>query len=402
MLNISNKRRVFSFVLTGFLLLCFSYIGASNASAATFFVPGDFPTIKDAIADPGVMDGDRIALFAGTYDESNILVNKELIIFGAGIGTTNIDPDGGHGFIITADNVEIRDLSVQNARLGIRIFQIGATFDQIEVERVGFTNNNVGIILGNSTTATNLLIKECQFLNNGRGLRVNKNAQLDGGLVRDSTFDGNNRGIHVFSKGSATMMSNVNIIGNTFQNHTNGNASAINLEEAQNTRIHSNIFMNNVNDIVLSKIYQPGVPMSNVRIYRNTMIGTTRAVFSIYNADNGGQTVFDDIRFTSNDITTPDATVIWANAYKISPPGSGGTGWDTVNIKNNCATGTTTNGRGIRFQVPAGIMPADALGGDTLRARKNWWGTASTPAVIDLMDIPAVTDFQPFLSSCGL
>lgn len=402
MLRSFNKVRVISFLLLVFLLLGFTYITTSDANAASFTVPGDFATIKEALSSSSVVDGDRIFLLAGTYNESNIGIKKQVRIIGAGLGVTIIDAGGGQGFRIRADNVRIEDLTVQNAKLGIRMVGAGLVFDNIDIMRVEFLNNNTGIIISGTSTVTNLLVKECEFENNGKGITLNKEAHLDGGLIRDSLFDNNDIGINVFNRGFTSTMNNVKILGNTFSNHTTGRSTAIYLEEAQNSRILSNLFMDNFNDVVISKIYQPAVPVEALRVYNNTMMGTTGTVFSIFNADNGGQTIFNDVRFLSNDITTADAIVILAGAYRTDPPGLGGTGWDTVNIKNNCVTGTTSDGRGIKFRIPAGIMPDDALGGDILRARKNWWGTASLAAVTDLMQIPAVIDFEPILTSCGL
>ena len=393
-----------SLFLVVILVLSFAFINSYDANAANFTVPGDFATIKEAVTDPSVMDGDTINVLSGTYNESRINIRKQINLVGAGIGSTIIDTGGLHGFRILSGNVLIQDLTIQNAKTGMRLNASFLTFDNIDIKRVQFLNSGVGIVVGNTTTITDMLIRDCQFENNTAGFRVSKRAHIDGARIVDSTFDNNRYGIHFANKGNDSTMNNVKIFDNTFSNHTNTHfrAGAIYLEEAQNTRIQRNMFVDNFSDIVLSKIYQPAVPMSNVLISRNTMMGTTGFVFTIYNADNGGQTVFDGIFFSLNDVMTADATFVTASAHRTGLPSAGGTGWDTVFIRANCVTGITTAGIGVTFFVPKGLDPNQALGGASLNVTKNWWGTTNIPDITNLLENPTITDIEPIRTSCTL
>ena len=402
MREISIPSKLFSFLLFGFLLFGLSYFATSNVNAANFTVPGDFATIKEAVNDASVMDGDKIIVSAGTFNETNIVIKKELNITGAGKGVTIIDAGGLQGLRISADNVTIHDLTVQNAKLAIRFAAAGITFDNPDIRRVELLNNNIGIVVGGSSTVTNIVVRECDFINNGKGFRVNKRAHLDGGLIRDSTFDSNSVGVHFFNNDNVSTVSNVKILFNTFSNHTVGRAAAIYMEEAQNTRIQNNLFMDNFNDVVISKLYQPAIPVSEIRVSRNTIMGTTGFVFTIFNADNGGQTVFNNVLFALNDISTADATVVYAGAHRTGLPSMGGTGWNTVRVKRNCITGTTSAGKGVRYFVPDGLDPNQALGGAILNARNNFWGVGTLAGVTALMENPAITDFSTFQTSCDM
>lgn len=384
-----------------FFILSFTYIFSEESLAATFNVPGDFATIQEAIDDAGTVNGDIINIAAGTHVEDRVHITKELIIQGQGIGATILDPSSISPNVVQlyvdANNVTIQDMTIQNASQAIRFEIFGGTIDNTDIIRVSMLNNTSrGIEIHSNTTVTNLLVDECNFENTNIGFRVSSTGHLDGADFDNSTYTSNVIAIYVANDGNTSTMSNVRIRENTFTDHTAGQGTAIFLEEAQNTRIQDNMFVDNRRDIQLFKWYQPSIPMSDVIIRRNTMIGTTNAVFAIFNADNGGQTVFDNIRFVRNNAMTDDASAVFAGAHRTGPPSLGGTGWDTVRIRNNCFTGITTAGNGVRFFLPSGITPNQALGGAVLDVIRNWWGTNDLPTITSLMEVPAITDFEPF------
>lgn len=383
------------------LTLGIAYLGTTSSLAATFNVPGDFATIQEAIDDADTMNGDIINVLAGTHVEAFIRITKELTIQGQGIGVTILDPSslGGTQVVLYPDvnNVTIQDLTIQNANQAIRFEINGGTIDNTTILRVSMENNaSRGIEVHNATTVTNLLVEESNFENTNHGLRLASSGHLDGVEFIDSTFTNNVIGIYVANDGSVSTMTGMRVIDCTFTGHTSGQGTAIFLEEAQDTRIQDNLFIDNRRDVQLFKWYQPSIPMSDVIIRRNTMTGTTDAVFAIFNADNGGQTVFDNIRFVRNNAATNDASAVFAGAHRTGPPSLGGTGWDTVRIRNNCFTGITTAGNGVRFFLPTGITPDQALGGAILDVTRNWWGTDDLATITALMEVPAITDFEPF------
>ena len=395
--------RILSVSLFLGLFAFFFLIQTGVSKAATFNVPGDFATIQEAIDDAGTANGDIINVGAGTHIEAFIHITKELTIQGQGIGVTILDPSslGGTQVVLypDVDNVTIQDMTIQNASQAIRFEINGGTINNTDIIRVSMLNNTSrGIELHNNTTVTNLLVDECNFENTNIAFRVSSSGHLDGADFDDSTYTSNDMAIYVANDGATSTMSNVRIRRNTFTDHTQAHGSqgtAIFLEEAQNTRIQDNMFINNRRDLQLFKWYQPSIPMSDVIIRRNTMIGTTNAVFAIFNADNGGQTVFNNIRFVRNNAATNDASAVFAGAHRTGPPSLGGTGWDTVRVRNNCFTGITTAGNGVRFFLPTGITPDQALGGAVLDTIRNWWGTTDLPTITALLEVPAITDVTP-------
>lgn len=84
-----------------------------SAGAATLSVPGDHATIAEAIT--AASNGDTINVAAGTYSPSTTLaVDKELVIAGAGSGSTTIDVGGFNawGVYISADNVSFSGFTI--------------------------------------------------------------------------------------------------------------------------------------------------------------------------------------------------------------------------------------------------------------------------------------------------
>ena len=395
-------------ISSGFLFIIvvlFLTIQAGLASSATIDVPGDFATIQEAI--DASVDGDRIRIAAGTHTENGIVVDKGLTIFGAGIGTTVIDADNPVAivFLIVADNVTIRDMTVQNSSQVVRFFLDGGIIDNTLLRRINFLNNaSRGIELHNNTTVTNLVVDQCNFESTGIAFRISSSGHLDGAVFQTSTFTSNNMAIYVANDGATSTMNDVMIRGNTFTDHTQEHGLtgiAIYFEEGQNVTIRNNMFVDNRRDIQILKWYQAEIPVSNINIRENVMMGTTDAVFAIFNADNAnsGQTRFENVRFVRNDAMTSDASAVFAGAhssFQSADPSNGGIGWNTVIIRRNCFTGITTPERAVRYFIPAGILPAQALGGATLGVQRNWWGTPIQLSIELLMELPRITDYTPF------
>ncbi len=396
-----GKLNKYSFCLSLIFALIITYISAGNTIAATFDIPGDFATIQDAIDDAGVVNGDTINVLAGTHVEDFIDITKELTIQGQGIGSTIIDPSSLGGFTVVfypkANNVIIRNMTIQNADQAIRFELAGQTIDGTTIQLVSMLDNSSrGIEVHNATTVTNLLVDQCNFENTHHGLRIASSGHLNNVSFIDSTFIDNAIGIYIANDGSVSTLDGIDVTGCTFNNHT---TAALFLEEVQNALIETNNFNNNRRDIQIFKWYQASVPVSDVTIRENIMLGTTDAVFALFNADNiTGQTVFSDITITKNRADTSDASAVYAGAhstYQSASPSLGGIGWNTVDISKNCFTGITTAGNGVRYFIPAGIMPDQALGGATLDVRQNYWGTTDIPTITAWMQNPSITDFTP-------
>jgi len=156
-----------------FCLLITTFI-APGSSARIIFVDqaggGDNETIADALE--VAVDGDTIRVYDGIYKET-IIVDKEVDIYGNGIGKkTIIDAEGHESPVkITADNVTLSDLTVTNSsdigeNAGVKCTGINATLLQVEASG----NGQYGMFFSNGR---NIFLSDCTIEDNGAfGLNV--------------------------------------------------------------------------------------------------------------------------------------------------------------------------------------------------------------------------------------
>ena len=109
----NTKQGIF---LVVFCLLVFCvFIG--TASAATIYVPDDYPMIQEAV--DAASDGDTIIVRDGIYKE-NVVMDKRLSLIGEDIPTIDaqVYPEYyGYGMVITTDNCLIKGLWVHKWRI---------------------------------------------------------------------------------------------------------------------------------------------------------------------------------------------------------------------------------------------------------------------------------------------
>ena len=156
--------KIFSILFALVLVVSLGLVTTPVLAATTIYVPGDYPTIQEAI--DAASDDDTIIVAAGLYEES-IIIDKSLTLKGAQAGVdartrsgaeTIIEPDGEIGIsILTAAGgvVVIDGLTVQNAVHGIATPEPGLMMDSITVRNVRVLNSSeFGISLTFTTGAT--------------------------------------------------------------------------------------------------------------------------------------------------------------------------------------------------------------------------------------------------------
>lgn len=145
----------------------------SYSLAATYSVPGNYPTIGAAIANAS--DGDTITVDSGTYHE-NVHISKKLTLLG--YGWPLIDIASGAGIDISADNVIVQGFRITHAGTGINVHDCGSAsvVDNAVIENgYGIMLTNVhGSTIMNNTIAGNHNNGIYLGDSNGNALYLNK------------------------------------------------------------------------------------------------------------------------------------------------------------------------------------------------------------------------------------
>jgi len=178
-------KRVFSILLAVMLLLSLGAATAKPVAAqnGTINVPGDYPTIQEAIA--AASEGDTIVVAAGSYPE-NVTVDKSLTLRGAQAGVdarnrsgaeTIIEPDEGAGIRIltVAGRVVVIDgFTVRNTLHGITTPEGGVTAADIRVKNVRVLNSSefgISLTFTEKTTVENCYVEGVRYGINAGGIQ---------------------------------------------------------------------------------------------------------------------------------------------------------------------------------------------------------------------------------------
>ncbi len=144
---------------------------AVQASAATLTVGKDQELPTPSAAAQQAQSGDTVEIEPGTYYDCAVWKQNHLIIAGAapGVVITDTACEGKALFVITGNEVTIRDLTLARARVpdgngaGIRLEGDGLT-----LQRVKFENDQVGLLAG-ADSENPIAVTDCVFQGGGRG-----------------------------------------------------------------------------------------------------------------------------------------------------------------------------------------------------------------------------------------
>ncbi|HUZ72207.1 MAG TPA: right-handed parallel beta-helix repeat-containing protein [Stellaceae bacterium] len=185
-----------------------------------------FPSAADQVA----KDGDTVEIEpmkGGYFDCANWHQNN-LTIEGKGPGVVITDKtcEGKGLFIVSGNNVTVRNITFQRARVpdhngaGIRSQGTNLTVDHCR-----FLDNENGILSNVNLTASHVIITNSEFVDNGscsgpgcaHGIYINQVALL---RVENSVFKRTHHGHHIKSRAAETVL-----IGNTIEDGPTGNSS---------------------------------------------------------------------------------------------------------------------------------------------------------------------------------
>jgi len=249
----------------------------SFASSGTWHVDkrgppyGNFKTIKEAIQNSSVKDGDTIIVHSGSYFE-NPYVNKSLTILSLYSGKVIVDGYlGGDVFTLAATNVTLKDFIIRNS--GDNFAAVKMTTDavgcNISSNIISYCGYGIFLNASDSNFVYNNTISNCKnysiYIENSSNNNIRAN-KISATATFTVTFDG------LYLKNSSN--------NNVSENQISKNRHGINLSFSQNNTINSNILSDNREyGIFLSNSYQ------NI-ISTNTVSNTVKDGLYLENSSN--------------------------------------------------------------------------------------------------------------------
>ncbi len=333
-------KRIFIILFALVLLVSLGLVATVPVSADVIDVPGDYPTIQEAI--DAASDGDTIIVAAGLY-EVNVEIDKSLTLKGAQAGVdarnrsgpeTIIEPDEGPGISIITDDdqwVVVDGLTVRNAEHGIATpeptvadditvrnvrvlnpdefgisptFTITTTVEYCYVEGAVQAINAGALIPFEPTVAT---FRNNEIVNSQFGFTgYLKDSLIEGNLVRDFATGG---------VGIGGQLINTEIRNNTITGYVEG--AALTFEEhysrdlSENVHVEGNTFTRNEYGIY---VFDTQTTLTGITVNFNNIDGNSR--YGVWN--KGGETL--------------DATKNWWGSAG-GPGGAGHGGGDAISTK---------------------------------------------------------------------
>ena len=207
---------LFTLICPIFLGVSLFYTQYSYADGNTIYVDdsggADYTSIQDAI--DAANSSDTIYVYSGTYNE-NLVINKTIILQGAGSEDTNIEGSNDHTIKILVDNVSISGFTIRNTG-------VSSSYSSIFLNSVSNCNikNNViedagnGIYLVNSNEN---IIEGNHIYSNNIGIYFSNS---DSNTIYDNDIKNNNAyGVYIVTTSNDNTFSL-----NDFSNNNLGNA----------------------------------------------------------------------------------------------------------------------------------------------------------------------------------
>jgi len=341
----------------------FDFLPVYNVNLSTYYCK-----IQDAIDDPLTTDGHTIQVAAGSYPE-NVLVDKELIIAGAGASSTTILSGAGVAVEVTADNVTIEGFEIKHTSvtsladmgillnmsngsviqnnlltmnsLGVQLLDAGSNY----IYQNEFAYNAIGIYLEGTTDG----LGNFDGGSNGPFYSLSLNNVVEENFIHNSVLIGGQGGQGIYLDAACE--------GNEFLNNTISDNDAIGYYawKASNNTITGNLIQNNT---------QQGIQLqgsSGNTITDNTVTGSQEGFWMRSPAENVADNIITDNIITGNDVglklEDDYSTNNWAGKIKDNT------------ISYNQIYGNTTFGLQVIDVDPATLVDATS----------NWWGSNTGP-----------------------
>ena len=135
--------------------------GPESAEPSTIRVPGDHPTIQQAVT--AAAPGDLVLVSAGTYHETVSVHTPGITIRGVDRNTVVLDGEHGlaDGIVVTANGVAVENLTVRNYE------QNGVLFNGAGIERQGGGAGGTGLYGAGDDTLVGYRVSYVTTFNNG-------------------------------------------------------------------------------------------------------------------------------------------------------------------------------------------------------------------------------------------
>ena len=331
-----GKQVLYRLVIVSIVASALLFAFSTSAFAATYNVPGDFPTIQTAIDDVSVLPGDTINIVAaGTYAGAN--VDKAVTITGVPGAIINSGPLYGGGGWFECDSHE-KDYGFQILGPG----GSGATISNLRFETVSFPVYGRGA--DDVTISGNTLINPLQGITNNAVGTSGSRWLVTGNDIQDLRADnGGGIGVMIFDYAGGVVQDNI-ITGNTITGTLHVNSCESGGYEGQAISLYADFRWNS-----------PGATsVSGNQVLNNTinLASDTPAVLGVSGIEltsskDGATPALPEVPSVITGNTVADNTMDGALAYGLSIIGASGntiTGNTVSNADNGISIAESGDG----------------------------------------------------------